>query len=364
MKTILVVDDSVTSLKSVEEALSGEYRIVPVTSGRAALQYLGGHRPDMILLDIAMPGMDGFATMHVIQASSELATVPVIFLTGDTDGDVEAVALQFGAVDFLRKPINPQVMKIRLRMHLELNDYRRNMEALVREQIERVEAVQDALVDSFAELAEQRDGESAGHSRRVARYTELLLEVLQKLRVHPGVITSAYIRDVKRASVLHDIGKIGLLEKNPADDEQSEESMEKYLRRHTEYGFYALHTAVQKIGEWSFLKYSEEMAHYHHEHWDGTGFPTGLAGERIPLSARVIAVANAYDYLTSDHKDGRVHSHEKALEVILGERGRQFDPGVVDAFHEEEALFRNARDSFLLDGYVGGENCVYHGGES
>ncbi len=346
-KTILVVDDSPTILKVVERALTGLYKVVMLTSGRQALRYLKKNVPDLILLDINMPEMTGYDTLKEIHKLNEPAkSVPVIFLTASTDPDSEVRGLELGAVDFIVKPFVTKSMLSRIHNHLELSEYRQNLEGKVEEKTRQIELVQDALVISLTELVECRDGQTGGHSRRVAFYTGLLLDALFARKKFPDTINEKYIRDVKRGSVLHDIGKVGiadiaLLKSTRLSDQEME-----YMRQHTTFGGQALDHALSKIKMDSFLTHARDLAYYHHEKWNGKGYPRGLAGTEIPLSARILSIADVYDALTSKRSYKEPFSHQKAMDIILSDKGIAFDPSIVDVFEEIQGKFKLAMETF------------------
>ncbi len=346
MKTILVVDDSPTILKVVEKALKGIYKAVLLTSGMQALRYLKKNTPDLILLDINMPEMNGYQTITEIHKLPEASSIPVIFLTASTDADSEVQGLELGAVDFIVKPFVTKSMLSRIHNHLELDEYRKNLEGMVEEKTRQIELVQDALVISLTELVECRDGQTGGHSKRVAFYTGLLLDALYARRKFPETINEKYIRDVKRGAVLHDIGKVGIADTALLKSTRLSDQEMEYMHLHTTFGGQALDHAIEKIKMPSFLSHARDLAYYHHEKWNGKGYPRGLAGENIPLCARVLSVADVYDALTSKRSYKEPFSHEKAMEIILGDKGTAFDPEIIDVFEEIQGKFKLALDVF------------------
>lgn len=217
---------------------------------------------------------------------------------------------------------------------------------IVREKTRKIERVQDALVVSLTELVECRDGQTGGHSRRVAKYTGILLDALYERGKYSQIIDADYVKQVKRGAFLHDIGKVGIADIALLKDSKLTSQEMEYMRAHTMYGGRALDHALEKIGEESFLEHSRDVAYYHHEKWNGKGYPFGLAGEDIPLSARILSLADVYDALTSKRSYKEQYSHDKAVSIILQERGISFDPEITDVFEEIQPKFRAALENF------------------
>ncbi len=347
-KTILVIDDSPTILKVVEKALSELYKVVLLTSGKQALRYLKKNSPDLILLDINMPQMDGYQTIKEIHKLPLASSIPVIFLTASTDADSEVQGLELGAVDFIVKPFVTKSMLSRIHTHLELAEYRKDLEGMVEEKTRQIGLVQDALVISLTELVECRDGQTGGHSRRVAFYTGLLLDALYSEGKFPDIINEKYIKAVKRGAVLHDIGKVGIADNALLKSTRLSEQEMEYMRQHTTFGGQALDHAIEKIHMSSFLDLARDLAYCHHEKWNGKGYPQGLSGNDIPLCARVLSVADVYDALTSKRSYKEPFSHEKAMEIILSDKGSAFDPEIIDVFEKIQGKFKLAMETFRI----------------
>ncbi len=347
-KTILVIDDSPTILKVVEKALADQYKVVLLTSGNQALRYLKKNSPDLILLDINMPNMDGYQTIKEIHKIPLAASIPVIFLTASNDADSEVQGLELGAVDFIVKPFVTKSMLSRIHNHLELADYRKNLEGLVEEKTRQIGLVQDALVISLTELVECRDGQTGGHSKRVAFYTGLLLDALYSDGKFPDIINEKYIKAVKRGAVLHDIGKVGIADNALLKSTRLSDQEMEYMRQHTTFGGQALDRAIEKIHMSSFLDLARDLAYCHHEKWNGKGYPQGLSGTDIPLCARVLSVADVYDALTSKRSYKEPFSHEKAMDIILSDKGSAFDPDIIDVFEKIQGKFKRAMETFRI----------------
>lgn len=367
---ILVVDDQPDNLLVMEDALAVEYDVHPATSGEEAMMYLAaGGRADLILLDVVMPGLDGFEVCRLLKASDSTCYIPIMFLTGLDRPEDEEMGFSLGAEDFIHKPISPPVVRARVRTHLALSRatralQRRNadLELLVAERTaeiseqsrrlvsskQEVIAAQAATITAFCALAEARDNETGNHIRRTQHYVRLLAETL---RQHPRFreqLSEEVIQLLFKSAPLHDVGKVAtpdaiLLKRGKLTAEEW-----VIMRQHCEYGRNAILQAELALGTvetGSFLRYAAEIAYSHHERWDGSGYPQGLAGDDIPLSARLMAVADVYDALISRRVYKPPFSHEDAVRMICEERGLHFDPDIVEAMLRQAGEFaRIARD--------------------
>lgn len=295
-----------------------------------------------------MPGMDGYSVCEQLKASPRTADIPVIFLTARMEKEAEGKGFVVGGVDYITKPFSPPVLKARVETHLALKQARdalREQNALLEERVEqrtrRISALQDAIIMAMASLAETRDNETGNHIRRTQWYVRLLAEQLSRKPAYQELLTPGRIGLLYKSAPLHDIGKVGvpdriLLKPGKLTAEEFAE-----MKKHTEYGRDAIIAAEQSLDdEETFLSLAKEIAYGHHEKWDGSGYPIGLTGEAIPLSARLMALADVYDALISKRVYKPAFSHEKARAIILEGRGLHFDPEVVDAFLEVESEVR------------------------
>jgi putative two-component system response regulator len=338
---VLIVDDSPDNISLMNGLLKDEYRVKIATGGPVALDIASGNpRPDLILLDVMMPGMDGYEVCGRLKAAPSTKDIPVVFLTSLNADEDERRGLEMGAVDYMTKPISPAIFLARVKSHLALkaaadilrdkSDY---LEKIVERRTQEVRMVQDVTILALASLAETRDNETGNHIRRTQSYVKALAEELRLDQRFELSLSDYDIRILYRSAPLHDIGKVGvpdsiLLKRGRLEPEEFEQ-----MKRHTALGKEALESAERALGsEVEFLKAAKEIALSHHERWDGKGYPQGLAGEAIPLSARLMAVADVYDALISKrvYKEGMPHG--KAVGLILEGRGSQFDPDVVEAF--------------------------------
>ncbi|MGD9016632.1 MAG: response regulator [Desulfobacterales bacterium] len=345
--TLLLVDDSTTNLQVLRESLSGSgYKLLIAKSGPAALATARKALPDLILLDIMMPDMDGYEVCRRLKADHDTRRIPVIFLTALAGIDDEAKGLALGAVDYITKPIVPELVRVRVRNHLALKRYQNELEIEVRRQTRDLALTQAVMIESLATLAEYRDPETGGHIKRTQNYVKALAV---RLKTHPrfrNELTDEAIDLLYLSAPLHDIGKVGvrddvLLKAGRLTDKEFME-----MKRHTQYGHDALYHTEQKLKKSAFLRYAREIAHTHQEKWDGSGYPQGLKGEAIPISGRLMALADVYDALISKRVYKPPFTHEKAVDIIREGSGTHFDPDIVDAFLDIEDTFRNIALTF------------------
>jgi putative two-component system response regulator len=338
--SVLVVDDTETNIDILVETLGDDYDVSVAMDGESALESVADDQPDLILLDIMMPGMDGYEVCERLKADATTRNIPVIFLTAMTEVQDEAKGLALGAVDYVTKPFSPSLVKSRVRNQLELKRHRDHLEELVRERTRELELTQEVTIESMAALAEYRDPETGGHIKRTQNYVKLLAEHLKDHPNFKDFLNDTTIRLLYTSAPLHDIGKIAiedsiLLKPGKLTDEEFEE-----MKNHTIYGRDAIHVAVKKLGRDSFLRYAEEIAHTHQEKWDGSGYPQGLKNGAIPISGRLMALADVYDALISKRVYKPPFPHSKAVTIIKEGKGSHFDPDMVDVFLELHENFR------------------------
>ena len=338
---ILVVDDEPFYLDLLTELLGREYQVTVARSGRQALRRaLGQRRPDLILLDVVMPEMDGYAVCRALQSNLLTRQIPVIFLTARGEAEDELRGLELGAVDYIAKPIKAPLLKRRVGTHLALSQQRFALESLVRERTEEVERTKDSLVLTMGAMAEMRDRETGMHLIRTERFVEVLARGLAKTPNYRKCLDEDTIRILHRAAPLHDVGKIGvpdrILQKTTALTEEERREMEK----HVLYGKQLLEQVEEILGATPFTRTAKEIAYHHHEWWDGSGYPEGRRGTDIPLAARLMAVADVYDALASQRCYKEAIPHEEVIGSIHAAAGTHFDPDVVAALDTRQGQFR------------------------
>jgi putative two-component system response regulator len=293
-----------------------------------------------------MPEMDGYEVCRRLKADRKTAHIPVIFITALADDEDEAKGLGMGAVDYITKPINPELVRARVHNHLELKRYQDHLEKLVAERTRRLALTQAVTIESLATLAEYRDPETGGHIKRTQNYVKALAVHLKDHQRFRSELSDEVIDLLYLSAPLHDLGKVGvrdnvLLKPGRLTDEEFEE-----MKKHTIYGEEALRITEQKLGGDSFLHYAKEIAYTHQEKWNGSGYPQGLKGDDIPICGRLMALADVYDALISKRVYKPPFPHEKAVEIIVEGKGTHFDPDIVDAFLKLEDTFRNIALTF------------------
>ncbi len=329
---ILIIDDVKFNLEIAHDVLQDEYTIYEAMSAKEGLDILSRVLPDLILLDIIMPEMNGYEMLQILKKSRRLQRIPVIFLTADTNSESEVRGFELGASDFITKPFVAPVMRRRIKTQLELAAYEHSLEKLVEQKVEENEKLQQMLSIGFAELVEVRDGVTGGHVKNTRIYFEAFMKYLRHSPKYHDEVTEEFVKLSIRSAPLHDIGKIGIDDVVLRKQSSLEKNEMDYMKQHAVLGGNTFHKIREKLPENEFLKIAEHMALYHHERWDGTGYPMGLAGEEIPLEARIMSIVDVYDALTSERPYKKPFSHEKAMKIIAEGSGTQFDPGLVEEF--------------------------------
>lgn len=341
LPTVLVIDDSAECLTVLTTLLQPEYRVLAAVGGAEGLRVArSGPPPDLILLDVVMPTMDGYEVLRRLRDTPSTRSTPVIFLTSLGDADAEEEGLALGAADYVTKPPRPAVLLARMRVQIEvklardiLRDQNSRLEAEVSRRMAENDLTQRAAIHALAHLAETRDPETGDHLLRTQGYVQRLALELRTNPRYTAALTDRFIALLTRSAPLHDIGKVSipdpiLLKPGPLSPEEW-----VVMKTHARAGWEAIDRAERDIEEpLEFLSVAKEIARWHHERWDGTGYPDGLVGEAIPISARLMAVADVFDALTTPRVYKPAMPCAAAREVIVAGRGRHFDPAVVDAF--------------------------------
>jgi putative two-component system response regulator len=345
--TVLVVDDTPQNLDLISELLTHRYKVRVAPSGARALQIAHSAPPDLILLDVVMPAPDGHEVCRQLKADAATRDIPVIFLTSRHDLEDEALGFSLGAVDYIAKPVVPPLLLARVHNQLTLKvaaDFLRDkssyLEAEVARRTQEVHDVQDVTILTLASLAEARDNDTGNHILRTQRYVRLLATALRDHPACASQLDEQTIEWLYKSAPLHDIGKVGIPDAILLKPGKLTPDEFEVMKTHTTLGRDALAMAEQRLGKTvPFLRIAKEIAYSHQEKWDGSGYPQGLVGEAIPLSARLMAVADVYDALISQRVYKGAMSHPEAVAIVRAGRGNHFDPAVVDAFLAHEAEF-------------------------
>ena len=332
-KRLLLVDDAAENLRILGESLRDTYTIMFARNGQDALRLANGDpQPDIILLDVVMPGMDGYEVCRRLKKANRTRNIPIVFVTARQEEADEAIALSLGVEDYIKKPFQIPVVRNRLDNQLKFKDFRDELQRKVAERTQALENTQVATIHAMANLAEWRDPETGAHIKRTQNYVRALAVALAQKPEYSAMLTPSYIEQLQMSAPLHDVGKVAIpdaiLQKpGKLTPEEFDE-----MKTHTSQGHRLLSAAEDELGGRSFLHTANEIAHSHHERWDGKGYPLGLKGEEIPLAARIMSVADVYDALRSKRVYKPAMPHEKAASIIVEGRGTQFDPDVVDVY--------------------------------
>ena len=347
-KIILVVDDTPDNLFLVSNLLKDLYIVKVANSGEKALKYLSeSAAPDLILLDIMMPILSGYDVIKRIKENPLLHDIPVIFLTAKSSVEDEKIGFDLGASDYIIKPISPPILLARIKTQLEnkaANDFMKDKNKFLEEEIQKrlkeITAIQDVAIFAMVSLAETRDNETGNHITRTRNYVKILALKLQNHPKFKDFLSNDMINTLYKSAALHDIGKIGipdhiLLKSGKLSTEEFE-----IMKTHITLGKEAIEHAEIQLGfEVNFLKVAKEIAYLHHEKYDGSGYPLGLKCDEIPISARLMAVADVYDALITKRVYKDSMNHQDAIKIMKEGSGTHFDPDILDAFLELEKEF-------------------------
>jgi putative two-component system response regulator len=340
-KTILIIDDSLVNLTVLGDLLEPFYNVRISTTGENGLRISKiSPRPDLILLDIMMPEMDGYQVLRTLRHNPDTRDIPVIFVTAKDSADAELFGLGWGAVDYITKPIVPPVLLARVQTQLELKQARDKLanqniwlESEINRRMAENELIQEVSIRALAHLAETRDPETGNHILRTQSYVQELAVDLQVNPRYSSVLTEQYIKLLCLSAPLHDIGKVGipdaiLLKPGPLTPEEW-----AIMKTHAQLGSAAIELAEQDASDAvKFFSLAKEIAHWHHEKWDGSGYPDGLAGDAIPVSARIMAISDVFDALISRRVYKDAMPYEEVKKIMEKGRGQHFDPDMADTF--------------------------------
>ena len=360
--SILIVDDNEVNrqlLHALTQSLGHEPLLAE--NGFSALAQMRKKMPDLVLLDILMPEMDGYAVLESMKSDGGLKHLPVIMISAVDQMYSIIRCIEIGADDYIVKPYDSTLLRARIEASLEkkrlrdseeayrnkIEDYNLNLEHQVQAQVESITSAQIAIIFAMAKLAESRDPETGEHLERMAEYSKLLSKNLKLLPKHQAVIDDKFINNIYAASPLHDIGKVGIPDKILTKPGKLSEHEFKIMKTHSLIGADTLRIVDEKHPGNDLVLMGIEIAESHHEKWDGTGYPHGISGEVIPLAGRILALGDVYDALTSKRVYKDPFSHEKSRAIIIEGRGVHFDPDVVDAFVAVEEEFVTIKESFV-----------------
>jgi putative two-component system response regulator len=348
--TILIVDDAPENLSVLAELLQPDYRVLAANSGTRALKLSAAQpKPDLILLDVMMPDMDGYEVFRHLQTNPNTRDIPVIFVTAMNAVEDEERGLEMGATDYIAKPLRPRIVLARVHTQLALkraSDFLRDQNAYLESEVLRRmgenRLIQDVSIHALARLAETRDPETGNHIRRTQEYVRALAQHLQSHPRFAAFLTDTNIELLTKSAPLHDIGKVGIPDHILLKPGKLTAEEWVVMKTHAQLGAEAIEQAERDAERpVAFLILAKEIAHWHHERWDGSGYPDGLKGDAIPISARLMTLADVFDALINRRVYKEPFSFEDAREIIVGARGKQFDPDVVDAYLDLQEAFKD-----------------------
>ncbi len=355
---IMIIDDNVTNLNIARMALDQHYEVLLIPSGEKALKLFERITPDLILLDVDMPGMSGFDVIRQIKQSTlPVHNVPVIFVTAKDDSTSEFDGLNLGAVDYITKPFSFPLLLKRVQLHLQLQRYSQNLEKMVEEKTKVITELQYSIVHVLSDMVERRDGSTGGHLIRTRNYLRVLLDEVQKQKLYEEDLRGIDAELFTHAAQLHDVGKMSIPDSILLKSGRLSAEEFEVMKTHAALGEEAIRYAMSSVQEKKFLEVAASFAGAHHERWDGGGYPRALEKLNIPIEGRLMAIVDVYDALISERPYKRAFPHEAAKSIILKESGTHFDPLLVSAFETVSEVFKKIAQEYadqpediLLDG--------------
>jgi putative two-component system response regulator len=339
VKTIFVLNDNDIGLLLAKEALKNNQRILTMSSSEKMFKLLKKITPDLVLLDIEMSENDDIETLQKLKTNPLYANSPVILLTNSRKGNVETIGFEFGVIDFISKPFSTPELINRIKTQADID-------WLIREPVERIKRLQNSIMIVYANMAEARDKDTIGHNDRLETYIKILIEAMKERGVYADEINEWDIEKTAFSSRLHDMGKINILDSILNKPGKLSEKEYENVKFHPAEGVKIIDKMIKKTGEKDFLNIAKLYAEYHHERWDGKGYPYGLKGTDIPLHGRIMAIVDAYDAILSKRPYKEAYTNEEAVAIISKDAGKQFDPKIVEVFLEIQDKFKGVREFY------------------
>jgi putative two-component system response regulator len=341
MKVIFIVDDSAVNLTKAKQALEGSYRVLTLLSAAKMFTLIEKVTPDLILLDIEMPEMDGFTALQKLRENKNTEHIPVMFLTAFGDEAREVRSLELGAVDFVTKPFSTAVLLNRISRHLHIEELILEQTVLLRQRTQQLEQLNTSIISIMAELVEDRDKLTGGHIERTSRYLRMLVDAMQERGIYADELQDWDKDMIIASSRLHDVGKITISDSILNKPGKLTKEEYEQIKTHVTAGERIIDNMIMQTSGGIFLYYAKLFVGYHHEHWDGSGYPHKLKGTEIPLQGRLLALVDVYDALVSERVYKPAFPHEEAVRIIMSEKGKSFDPQIADVFYEIQNQFRD-----------------------
>ena len=337
MKTIFVVDDSDTNLSMAEAVLEDQYRVMTMPSAQKMFTLLEKVIPDLILLDIEMPEMDGFDALSRLKSDSSWIVIPVMFLTGRNDAEVEARGFEMGAIDFITKPFSAPVLLNRIKTHLDIDK-------IIRERTAQVNRLQNSILAVLADMVENRDKGTGGHIERTSVYIKIFINEMKKRGIYTDEMTGWDVDKMISSARMHDLGKISITDIIVNKPGKLTDNEYEIMKSHAVEGERIIDEIIARTGEGDFLRNAKLFAGTHHERWDGKGYPRGLKGTEIPLQGRIMAIVDVYDALVSERPYKKAFTDDEAVDIIMKSSGTHFDPVIAGIFYEVRDILKEAKE--------------------
>ncbi|MDR0222163.1 MAG: response regulator [Oscillospiraceae bacterium] len=345
MKTVFIVDDNETNRMTAKRALDGAYKTFALPSAAAMFKLLEKITPELILLDLDMPETDGFQAMAALKSDEKLKSIPVVFLTAMNDADSEIRGFEMGALDFLNKPFSPPVLIKRIETHIDTDN-------LIKESQRAVRSIHNATIKVLSDVVESRDEVTGGHIARTQKYLEILVNELLRAGTYAARISEWDMTLLLPSAQLHDVGKIKISDLVLNKPGKLTDEEYEIIKTHCGEGEKIIERIIAETKDDGFLNHAKMFAGYHHEKWNGKGYPRGLSGEEIPLEGRIMAIADVYDALVSERPYKKPFTHEQAAEIIKKDAGAHFDPKIAEAFLRVADDFKAETRFAVLNGDI------------
>ena len=344
LKTIFVVDDSDTNLSMAKEALRDRYRVLTVPSAFKMFSLIEKILPDLIIMDIEMPEMNGFEALKILKENSAYAEIPVVFLTSMTDVDAEVRGFQLGAIDFVTKPFSAPVLLNRIDTHLHIDELIRARTSQLQHKTTQLQNLQNGIIFVLADMVENRDQVTGGHIERTTDYIQIIIDEINARGLCDNEFGEMDLEQVASSARLHDVGKISISDTILNKPGKLTDDEFEIMKTHAAEGERIIKQIIVRTENVEFLRNARLFAGYHHERWDGRGYPRGLSGAEIPLQGRIMALVDVYDALVSERPYKKPFTSEEATDIIMSGSGAQFDPLIAELFRETRDRFKAVQE--------------------
>ena len=350
-QTVLVVDDDKMNLLMAQNILKSKFKVSAVNSGEMAYKALESMIPDLILLDINMPGVSGFDVIRKLKTDVRYENIPIVFLTAEQDATLEAECFTEGAEDFVKKPFVPEVLISRVERILALREYQNNLESMVEtqsaellKQSAELNRIQQEVIGAMADLIESRDDSTGNHVKRTTQYVGSIITFLKEKNIYSEILTAKYVRNLLNAAPMHDIGKIKIPDRILQKPGRLTDEEFDIMKTHSLEGAKIIDEVLANIETPEYIQVARDVALSHHEKWNGQGYPNGISGENIPLAARIMALADVFDALVSKRCYKDAMTYEQAFSIIEESSGSHFDPEIAKVVLDNKERFIHSID--------------------